>query len=84
MYADLLSLYGSSDPQLAPTPPHLYAVTVRGRRPPRGGFRLESWFYPMTIGEPLPTLPIWLTADLRVMLPLETSYEETCRVLGIP
>jgi Protein of unknown function (DUF4058) len=84
MYADLLTLYGRVDPKLAPKPPHLYAVTVRGRRPPKGGFRLESWFYPMTVGEPLPTLPIWLTADLQILLPLETSYQEACGVLGIP
>ncbi|MBY0232346.1 MAG: hypothetical protein K2W96_23965 [Gemmataceae bacterium] len=32
---------------------------------------------------PLPTIPIWLAPALRVMLPLETSYEETCRILGI-
>jgi hypothetical protein len=83
MYADLLSLYGRVDPQLAPTPPDLYAVTIRGRRSPRGRVRLDAWHYPMSVGEPLPTLPIWLTADLRVMLPLEASYQETCRVLGI-
>jgi hypothetical protein len=37
----------------------------------------------MTVGQPLPTLPLWLAPALRVMLPLETSYEETCRILGI-
>jgi hypothetical protein len=84
LYADLVTLFGHIDPQLAPTPPHLYAVTLRGRRPPRGGFRLDAWFYPMAVGEPLPTLPIWLTDDLRVMLPLESSYQETCRLLRIP
>jgi len=83
LYADLLTLLGRVDPQLAPAPPHLYAVTLRGRRPPQGRFRLDAWLYPMAVGEPLPTLPIWLTADLRVMLPLETSYQETCRILGI-
>ena len=31
----------------------------------------------------LPTLPIWLGADLRVLLELEASYEETCRLLHI-
>ena len=35
------------------------------------------------VSQPLPTLPLWLTPDLHVMLPLETSYQETCRVLGI-
>ena len=83
LYADLLTLYDRLDPQLAPTPPNLYAVTVRARRAPTGRTRLDAWFYPMVIGEPLPTLPIWLSSDQRVMLPLENSYEETCGILGI-
>jgi hypothetical protein len=44
---------------------------------------LDAWFYPMIVGQELPSLPIWLARDLRVMLPLETSYQETCRILGI-
>ncbi len=83
MYADLLTLLGRIDPQLAPTPPHLYAVTLRTRKPPKHRSRLDAWFYPMPVGQPLPTLPIWLTTDLRVDLALETSYQETCRILGI-
>ena len=84
LYAELLARLGQSDPHLAPTPPHLYAVTLRSRKPLRGRPLLDAWFYPMTVGEPMPTLPIWLAPDLRVMLPLETSYQETCRILGIP
>ncbi len=83
LYAELLAFIGRSDPALAPTPPHLYAVTLRTRKPPKGHALLDAWFYPMTVGEPLPTLPIWLNPDLRVMLPLESSYQETCRILGI-
>ena len=37
----------------------------------------------MIVGQPLPPLPIWLDVDLRVMLELEASYEETCRLLHI-
>jgi hypothetical protein len=37
----------------------------------------------MELGQPLPTLPIWLDVDLGVFLHLETSYEDTCRVLHI-
>ena len=37
----------------------------------------------MALGQPLPTLPIWLDVDLGVFLDQETSYEETCRVLRI-
>lgn len=83
LYAELLTLYGRLDPQLAPTPPHLYAVTVRGRKSPSGRTQLDAWFYPIAVGAPLPTLPVWLTPELRVTLPLESSYQETCRILGI-
>lgn len=83
LYTELLDLYGGSDPRLGtPPPPPLYAVTRRTIKPKRRS-RLESWFLPMTVGQPLPTIPIWLSETLRIELPLETSYEETCRVLGI-
>lgn len=84
LYAQLLALLGRSDPSLGETPPHLYAVTLRTRKRPKSRLSsLDAWFYPMTVGQPLPTLPIWLAPALRVMLPLETSYQETCRILGI-
>jgi hypothetical protein len=83
LYADLLESLGQRDPVLEPVPPHLYAVTLRARQSPNRKPQLDVWFYPMTLGQPLPTLPIWLTPDLRVLLPLETGYEETCAVLGI-
>jgi hypothetical protein len=37
----------------------------------------------MILGQSLPPLPIWLDVDLRVMLEMEASYEETCRLLHI-
>ena len=37
----------------------------------------------MVLGQPLPALMIWLDDGLGVLLNLETSYEETCRVLRI-
>jgi len=83
LYADLLALLGRSDPQLTPTPTFLYAVSLRARKRPKRPSLLDAWFYPMTVGQPLPTLPIWLSPDLRVLLPLEASYEETCRLLHI-
>ena len=83
LYADLLELIDRNDPQLGPTPPNLYAVTIRSRKPPERRSVLDVWYYPMPLGQPLPTLPIWLSPDLRVLLPLEASYEETCRLLHI-
>ena len=61
----------------------LYAATLRGRKRLRQRPLLDAWFYPMIVGQPLPSLPIWLDVDLRVMLELEASYEETCRLLHI-
>ena len=83
LYADLLELIGRTDPQLGPHAPHLYAVTVRSRKRHAKRSLLDVWYYPMAVGQSLPTLPIWLSADLRVLLPLELGYEETCRLLHI-
>ena len=38
----------------------------------------------LQIGQPLPTLPLWLADDLSIPLDLEESYEETCKALRIP
>lgn len=45
---------------------------------------VEAWKHEMTIGQRLPTLPLWLADELAIPLDLEDSYEETCRVLRIP
>ena len=45
--------------------------------------RLDAWPYPLTVGEPLPTVPLWLAADLAVPLELELTYENACRSLRI-
>ncbi|MFQ5732718.1 MAG: hypothetical protein ACE5KM_12290 [Planctomycetaceae bacterium] len=58
------------------------AVTCRGRTVDSRS-RVETWAYPLGIGSPLPTLPLWLSEDFAVSLDLETSYEETCRALRI-
>ena len=84
LYADLLDFMNRTDPMLSGDS----ARDLRRHRPrdaARAGKRslLDTWFYPMTLGEPLPALPLWLDANLGVFLDLETSYEETCRVLRI-
>lgn len=84
LYAELMDSLGQRDPVLEPVPPNLYAVTLRSRGLENRRSHLDVWFHPMALGQPLPTIPIWLAPDLRVLLPLETSYEEACAVLGIP
>jgi Protein of unknown function (DUF4058) len=83
LYADVLEFIGGNDPALESKPSYLYAVTIRGRKPLRRRSLLETWFYPLHLGQPLPTLPIWLDVDLNIDLELEPSYEETCRYLRI-
>jgi hypothetical protein len=83
LYAELLELINRSGPALGTEPPPLYAVTMRRRMRPRQRPLLDTWFYPLIVGQPLPELPIWLTVDLPVTLDLEASYEDTCRVLHI-
>jgi len=82
LYAELLDLIGPADPALGPEPPPLYAVASRTTK--RGAaWSLEAWTHLFALGQPLPTLPLWLADNLAVPLELETSYEETCRVLRI-
>jgi hypothetical protein len=83
LYSDLLDLIGQSDPSLAPKAPPLYAASCRWRRD-AGSWRLETWAHALAVGQPLPTLPLWLADNLAVPLELEASYEETCRILRIP
>ncbi|MFO0927978.1 MAG: DUF4058 family protein [Gemmataceae bacterium] len=83
LYADLLEQIGHTDPSLGADPPHLYAAACRGI-PNGDGWQLQTWAYPLTLGQPLPTLPLWLADDLAVPLELEDSYEQTCRALRIP
>jgi hypothetical protein len=82
LYVELLELVGHADPAFTPSPPATYAATCRKRR--NGSKpRFETWAYPLSVGQKLPTLPLWLTEDLMVALDLEASYEATCRVLHI-
>jgi hypothetical protein len=83
LYGELLDRIDRSDPALGEEPPHLYTVALRSRVQPRKGSVLDMWFYPLAVGQPLCSLPIWLDADLAVSLDLDGSYEDTCRVLRI-
>lgn len=82
LYAELLTLIKRSDSGTNAKHPATYAVTCRKRETTEGS-KLDVWSSPVAIGEPLPSLPIWLTDQLTLTLNLEVSYEETCRVLRI-
>jgi hypothetical protein len=61
----------------------LYAVACRAVPPDQPG-RLEAWVARLSLGSTLPTLPLWLEADLAVPLDLEASYKATFVELRVP
>jgi hypothetical protein len=82
LYGDLMELFGHTDPALAEGPPSIHASACRLSRP-ADSWLLETWAHPLVLGQPLPTLPLWLAENYAVPLELEPSYEETCRILRI-
>ena len=82
LYAELLNHIEGIDPALGTDPPPMCAATVRKRRK-ENPCLTDSWYHPLEIGQPLPTLPIWLKENWAISLELESSYEETCRTLRI-
>jgi hypothetical protein len=82
LYAQLMTFVGHPDPGMTPEEPPIYAASCRwvtkGTRA-----RLEAWSHKVTIGQPLPTLPLWLADSLVVPLDLEPSYEQACHDLWI-
>jgi hypothetical protein len=83
LYADLLATVDQQDPTFGDDPPTIYAVACRPIQ--RGKKRMfEAWSHLLTVGEALPTLPLWLDRDLAVPLDLEASYEHAYRELRLP
>lgn len=82
LYAELMSFLNDVDPALGSEPSPMYAATLRMRYED-GRRKMDHWYHRLAIGEPLPTLPIWLTETRAISLNLESSYQETCRALRI-
>ncbi len=82
LYAELLTFIGHDDPTLGPEPPPLYAASCRWTRKGKRT-RLEAWSHVLALGQPLPTLPLWLAEELVVPLDLEQSYEQACSDLWL-
>jgi hypothetical protein len=82
LYAELLQFLGQNDPRLGEPLPHLYAVSCWWR-PKDKRMLLQTWSHTLALGQPFPTLPLWLTGQLAVPLDLEQSYEQVCHDLWI-
>ena len=82
LYEELLDLLGQSDPGQTPEPP-LFAAACRVTKR-ENEWLLETWAQSLGLGQPLPTMPLWLADDLAVPLDLNESYEQSCTILNIP
>lgn len=57
--------------------------TVRENEGEKERERLDVWPHQLTLGEPLPTVPLWLSPGLAVPLELELTYANACQSLRI-
>ncbi len=61
-----------------PSSPAIYSVAYRPLR--RDGVEvIDTWPVPLTVGQPLPTMPLSLEAELCVALDLESAYLDACQ-----
>jgi hypothetical protein len=67
----------------AAVPAGLSAVSYRAVGREEETQRLQLWPAPLALGQPLPTLPLWIAPDFSVPLDLEASYQATCADLRI-
>jgi hypothetical protein len=84
LYAELMAFINHPDPTLGPEPSPLYVSSTRwSTNAERTRAHLSTWFNPMTLGQPLPLLPVWLSDTQSVDFDLERSYEQACEDLSI-
>lgn len=78
LHAEILDRLGSPAAGRLPAGTRLAAVAYR---PIRRGERdeIDLWPVPLAVGQPLPTLPLWLDAVTYAGVDLEATYTETCR-----
>ena len=77
MHAEIVRHGGLADSFAWESPSGLSVVCYRTLRN-KADVRLDVWPHELHLGRPLPTVPLWLTADLCVPLELEPTYHAAC------
>jgi hypothetical protein len=78
LHNEILHIMETADTLALPPESHLYAVAYQPlRRDQRDEF--DVWRSPLTLGQPLPTLPLGLRADLAIPVNLDSTYAEACQ-----
>lgn len=81
LHAELLEVLGRNVGDAGDVPLYVTAYRTITRRKK---CRLEAWLEALTLGEPLPTVPLWIAPTTAVPLELERSYQATCEALVVP
>lgn len=78
LHNDIMRLMEAASDLDFPADVNLYATAYR---PALRGEKeeIDVWMRPLTLGAPLPTLPLRLTGDLFVPVDFEAAYQEACR-----
>jgi hypothetical protein len=78
LHNELMRLLEAGEAFHLPAEPNLYAVAyrpvLRQDKP-----EIDLWTATLTLGAPLPTMPLRLTGDLFVPVEFEEAYQEACR-----
>jgi Protein of unknown function (DUF4058) len=78
-HQELLQRLKSKQNLLLPEPPEeLYAAAYHPIAN-ADQVNLDIWYETFAVGDRLPTMPLWLNADLCFPLMLQETYEQTCR-----
>jgi len=78
LHDELVNLLGLDAAFRMPGVSSLYAVAYRPLYQDQGG-RIETWPMPLAVGQPQPTVPLSLEAELCVAVDLEAAYVDACR-----
>lgn len=76
LHQELLTRLNAADAAQANT--HLYAAAYRAVEHDAQS-SLDIWFETLAIGQPLPTLPLWLQGSICLPVDLASTYDRTCR-----
>jgi hypothetical protein len=78
LHDKLVDLLEIGDGFKMPSSPSIYATAYHPLR--RGDAdAIDVWLHPLAVGEPLPTIPLFLRAGPCLPLELEATYFELCR-----
>jgi hypothetical protein len=77
LHNDILRVMEAGDSPQLPAELSLYAAAYQPLRRNTDD-EIKVWRVPLTLGQPLPTLPLGLAADLAVPVDFEATYTEAC------